>query len=91
MRHALAIREQALGHDHPDIAISLNILALLYSVQGKYAEAEPLYQRALAIREQQFGRQHPYTVDTRTRSAHLLRAIGRHEEADLLEASPSSM
>ena len=28
---------------------SLNNLAALYQAQGKYAEAEPLYQRALAI------------------------------------------
>ena len=28
---ALAIREKALGPDHPDVAISLNNLALLYT------------------------------------------------------------
>jgi len=30
----------ALGPDHPDVAMSLNNLAALYSNQGKYAEAE---------------------------------------------------
>ena len=34
---------------HQDVATSLNNLAGLYSAQGRYAEAEPLYQRALVI------------------------------------------
>ena len=35
----------------PLVATSLNNLAVLYRVQGRYAEAEPLYQRSLAIKE----------------------------------------
>ena len=46
---ALAIRELALGPDHPDTAESLNNLALVLWVQGQYAEAEPLFHRAVAI------------------------------------------
>src|SRR5262249_13121382 len=49
-QQVLAIREKALGRDHPDVATALNNLALLYRGQGRYADAEPLYQRALAIR-----------------------------------------
>ena len=33
-KRALAIREKALGPDHPDVAQSLNNLADLYSAQG---------------------------------------------------------
>ena len=51
----LQIREKALGPDHPDVATSLNNLAVLYQAQGRYGEAEPLYQRALAIREKALG------------------------------------
>ncbi len=40
---ALAIREKALGPDHPDVAKSLNNLAALYVEKGRFAEAEPLY------------------------------------------------
>ncbi len=50
-RRSLAIREKALGPDHPDVATSLDNLAQLYQAQGKYAEAEPLLQRSLAIRK----------------------------------------
>ena len=58
-QRALAIREKALGPDHPDVALSLNNLALLYRNQGRYAEAEPLYKRSLAIREKALGPDHP--------------------------------
>src|SRR5262245_41160058 len=44
-QRALAIREKALGPEHPDTAVSLNILGELYRVTGAYAKAEPLYQR----------------------------------------------
>ena len=47
-KRALAIREEELGPDHPDVAQSLNDLAALYSAQGRDADAEPLYKRALA-------------------------------------------
>jgi hypothetical protein len=38
----LAIREEALGGEHPDVANSLNSLAVFYKNQRKYEEAEPL-------------------------------------------------
>ncbi|MCV4933336.1 tetratricopeptide repeat protein, partial [Escherichia coli] len=44
-KRSLAIKEKALGPDHPDVATSLNNLAGLYDAQGQYALAEPLYKR----------------------------------------------
>ncbi len=44
LRWALFIQEQQLGVSHPHTMISLNNLALLYHVQGRYEEAEPLFQ-----------------------------------------------
>ncbi|MEH2260506.1 tetratricopeptide repeat protein, partial [Nostoc sp.] len=35
--------------DHPNVAGSLNNLALLYDSQGRYSDAEPLYSEALAM------------------------------------------
>ena len=46
-KRSLAIREKALGPNHPDVATSLNNMGLLYERQGQYAEAEPLHKRAL--------------------------------------------
>ena len=84
LRSALAIREQALGPDHPDTAQSLNNLAALYYAQGRYAEAEPLYRRALAIREQALGPDHPDTAQSLNNLAALYYAQGRYAEAEPL-------
>lgn len=64
-QRTLAIREQALGSEHPDVAASLHNLALLYRAQGRYSEAKPLYQRALAIYEQALGPKHPQVTRIR--------------------------
>ena len=55
----LALTEKTLGPDHPDVASALNNLAVLCRDQGRYAEAEPLFQRALAIAEKALGLDHP--------------------------------
>ena len=41
---------------------SLNNLAGLYRTQGRYAEAESLYQRALVILEKALGLEHPHVA-----------------------------
>ncbi len=38
-QRSLAIREAALGPEHPDVATGLNNLAELYRDQGNYGEA----------------------------------------------------
>ncbi|MBV8213192.1 MAG: tetratricopeptide repeat protein, partial [Verrucomicrobia bacterium] len=53
------LQQQNLGPDHPALATSFNNLAGLYHNLGRYAHAEPLYQRALAIREKALGSEHP--------------------------------
>ena len=67
-------------------AASLNNLAALYDDQGRYAEAEPFYQRALAIREKALGREHPHVAASLENYAALLRKTGRGTEALKLEA-----
>src|SRR5262249_53144179 len=47
-RQALAIRRKVLGEEHPDTAHSSNEVAYNLQAQGKYAEAQPLYEKALA-------------------------------------------
>jgi tetratricopeptide repeat protein len=41
----LAILEKALGPDHPDVVMSLNVLAMLYDKQGRYVH--PAVARSL--------------------------------------------
>ena len=67
MRRALAIDEQSLGPDHPNVAIRLNNLAQLLKATNRLAEAEPLMRRALAIDEQSLGPDHPnVAIETST-------------------------
>jgi CHAT domain-containing protein/Tfp pilus assembly protein PilF len=80
----LAIREQALGPTHPEVAFSLHNLARLYRVQGRYAEAAPLVQRALAIQEQGLGPTHPEVATSLNNLAVLYQAQGRYAEAEPL-------
>ncbi|MGD2184232.1 tetratricopeptide repeat protein [Lusitaniella coriacea] len=51
---------------HPNVAKTLNNLAELYSAQGKYKIAEPLYKKTLAIREDPkvLGPNHPEVAKT---------------------------
>jgi len=40
-----------MGPDNPDLATTLDNLAVVYASQEKFEEAEPLYRRSLALRE----------------------------------------
>ena len=76
-RDAVPIREKALGPDHAEVAISLNNLAAMYQVQGRYAEAVPLFRRSLAIWEKALGPKHPIVAQSLGNYAVLLRETGR--------------
>ncbi|TMQ02489.1 MAG: CHAT domain-containing protein, partial [Deltaproteobacteria bacterium] len=88
---ALDIREKALGSMHPDIAISLNNLALLYKNQGLYPKAEPLYIRALDIREKALGPMHPDVAQSLYNLAGLYWAQGAYPEAESLLSRTSDI
>jgi tetratricopeptide (TPR) repeat protein len=46
---ALRLTEDAVGRSHPDLAITLSALALVYRDSGQFGKAEQQYERALAI------------------------------------------
>jgi tetratricopeptide (TPR) repeat protein len=48
-----------LGKNHLATATALNTRASIYSMQGRYADAEPLYKRSLAIKEKALGASNP--------------------------------
>jgi tetratricopeptide (TPR) repeat protein len=78
---ALAIREKAVGMEHPDTARSLNSVALLLKAEGDLASARPLYERAVAICEKAVGPEH---ADTAVSLGNLARLL--HEMGDLTTA-----
>ena len=58
-QRALAIREKALGPEHPEVARTLNALGGVYLDAVQVPLAAPLLQRALAIDEKNLGPMHP--------------------------------
>ena len=85
-QRTLALQENLLGLEHPDVADNLNNLAIVYKAQGKYSEAEALYTRELAIWENVLGPEHLKVATTMENYASLLRLMNRKDEADLLGA-----
>ena len=83
-KRALAIREKALGEDHPDVAKTLNNLAGVYLAQGKYADAEGLYKRALAIWEKALGKDHPDVANSLNNLAVVYYDQGKYADAEAL-------
>ena len=81
---SLAIRKKVLGPGHLDVASSLNNLAVLYKDQGRYAEAEKLFQRSQTITEKAVGPEHPDMARNLNNLALLYRILGRHAEAEPL-------
>ena len=82
-----ALKEaETFGPEDPRLPTRLNNLAELYRTQGKYAEAEPLYQRALAIWEKALGPEHPNVATSLENYAALLRNMNREAEAVQMEA-----
>ncbi|RUP51167.1 LOW QUALITY PROTEIN: hypothetical protein BC936DRAFT_149579 [Jimgerdemannia flammicorona] len=64
----LTIRKKIFGTEHQDTESALSNLAELYFSQGKYDEAEPLYERWLAI-EEVLGPEHQRVTDAKKLSA----------------------
>lgn len=81
MQQALAIREQ-VEPTHPDVAETLNDLAMLYNEQGKRAEAEALLLRALAIHEGALGPHGPKVGETLCNLSTIYNRQGKYAEAE---------
>ncbi len=80
-----ALKEaEDFGEQDPRFATTLNNLARLYRAQGRYDEAEPLYQRSLTINEKALGPEHPHTAGILNNLAGLYQTQGRNEEAERL-------
>ncbi len=81
---AIQIRRQHLPADHPDVAESLNGLAILHANLGRFEEAEPLLREALEIREQALGARDLKVAMSLNNLANLYTELERNEEAEPL-------
>ena len=83
-QEALTAEEERYGRSHLYVAIGLSNLASLHRRLGRYAQAEPLYERALAIDEAALGPEHPDTATSLNNLAGLYHDQGRYAEAEPL-------
>jgi tetratricopeptide (TPR) repeat protein len=81
---ALAIRRRILKETNEDTLTSLDRLAVVYRLEGKYAKAEPLRQEYLESRRHSLGDLHPSTLDAMNNLALLYRYEGKPALAEPL-------
>ncbi|MFP5264096.1 MAG: tetratricopeptide repeat protein [Blastocatellia bacterium] len=83
-QEAQALLETSAGPDHPEVATSLNDLALMYVDQGKYADGAPLLERSLSILEKALDPGDFNLADPLTNLAVCYSAQGKYGEAEPL-------
>lgn len=83
-RRALALNEQYLGSDDPEVALSLNNLAEVLRKRRRYTDAEPLFVRAIKMDQERFGPSHPKVATLLNNFAKLLRDTNRRSEAETM-------
>ncbi len=81
---ALGMAERALGSEHPNVAESLDDLALLYLDKADCARAEPLFRHSLEIREKALGSMHPDVAQSLNNLANLYLYSGDYAQAEPL-------
>lgn len=83
----LALQEaEKAGPNDPRIVTSLNNLGNCFRQQGKFPQAEPMYQRAIEVCSRVKGPLSPEMVPILENYAKMLRAAGREAEAQKTEA-----
>jgi tetratricopeptide (TPR) repeat protein len=88
----LALQEaEKLGAMDGKVVTSLNNLGNCLRQQGKFVEAEPLYQRALDIKKKTGGAFHKDLVMILENYAKLLRAMGREAEATKMDTQAQAI
>ncbi|CAM9138218.1 unnamed protein product, partial [Ectocarpus sp. 13 AM-2016] len=66
------------------VARSYSSVGSLFNIQGKYAEAEPLYERSQAIHEKVSGPEHPDVATSLNNRASSLEGQGKYEDTEPL-------
>lgn len=82
---ALAIRKLDLGEEHPDCAVVMDNIGVLYIRWKKPGEARSWIERALSIFKKKYGLDHIDTIKSIHNLARYYRDIGNIDEAIVLE------
>jgi tetratricopeptide (TPR) repeat protein len=78
-RDALASKEALYGLDHPEVAVTLNNIAVVQIAGGALPDALVTLERALAITEEALGPDHPDYAASLTNLAQIRFLSGDHE------------
>ena len=62
----------------------MNNLAIVYAMQGKNAQAEPLYSQTLEIDRRVLGPEHPETLIAMSNLANIYTSEGKYAQAEAL-------
>src|SRR5450432_970116 len=81
MRESLALKEKALGPEHPDVGVSEGNLGLALRELGRNEEALIHIDRAIALRGRALGAGHPALATDLSNRGEILNEIGRYQEA----------
>ena len=65
LRDVARIQEAEMGPVHPDLANTLNSLAIVAEKTGRFAEAESFYRRSAAIASESLPANHPIVAESR--------------------------
>ncbi|HEY4395794.1 MAG TPA: serine/threonine-protein kinase [Polyangia bacterium] len=77
----LALKERALGRDHPDVALSEGNLAVELEVLGRNQEALEHVDRSIEILQKFLGAGHPEFATQLSNRGEILNALGRSRDA----------
>src|SRR6185436_13352747 len=80
-RQAIALKEESVGPEHPDAAISLDGLGAILTELGRPAEGIAFSDRAIAILSKHADPTDPVLADAIANKATALLALGQHEQA----------
>jgi tetratricopeptide (TPR) repeat protein len=81
-QRALAIFEETMGAQHPNVGTVAHKLGQLHRSQGAFAVAEPYYRRALAVFERSLGPDHANVLALLGEMATLYRTLNRFDEQE---------
>src|SRR5450631_2762624 len=80
-QEGLALKERALGRDHPDVGISEGNLAVVLTMLGRNQEALEHVDRSIEILEIGLGAGHPDLATQLNNRGEILDALGRSRDA----------
>ncbi|HET9662678.1 MAG TPA: tetratricopeptide repeat protein, partial [Burkholderiales bacterium] len=88
---SLVLKRTSLGSDHPEVARSLNTIAMWSMEAGDYATAEPMLRESYDINTKALGDEHPDVASSMTLLASCVVANGDFDEGYQLAAKAKSI